>query len=86
MNRLQGKTVLATACGQGIGKATALRMAQEGGRVFATDIDGDALEAIADTPGIETRILDATDKDAIKSLVSQGCSTLIIYIGMRVVY
>lgn len=71
MNRLQGKTVLATACGQGIGKATALRMAQEGGRVFATDIDGDALEAIAGTPGIETRILDATAKDAITALVTE---------------
>jgi len=71
MLRLEGKTVLATACAQGIGKATALRMAQEGGRVFATDINGDALESIAGTPGIETRVLNATDRDAINALVAE---------------
>lgn len=71
MLRLEGKTVLATASAQGIGKATALRMAQEGGRVFATDINGDALEAIAGTPGIETRVLNATDRDAINALVAE---------------
>lgn len=71
MQRLQGKTVLATASAQGIGKATALRMAQEGGRVFATDINGTALETIAGTPGIETRILDVTNRDAIKALVEE---------------
>lgn len=71
MQRLQEKTVLATACAQGIGKATALRMAREGGRVFATDINGEALEAIAGISGIETRVLDVTDKDAIKALVAE---------------
>lgn len=71
MQRLQGKTVLATACAQGIGKATALRMAEEGGRVFATDINGAALEAIASVSGIETRILDATDRGAINGLVAE---------------
>ncbi|MBX2806679.1 MAG: SDR family oxidoreductase [Hyphomicrobiales bacterium] len=71
MQRLQGKTVLATASAQGIGQATALRMAQEGGRVFATDINGEALEAIAGEPGVEARVLDATDKDAIAALVAE---------------
>jgi 2-keto-3-deoxy-L-fuconate dehydrogenase len=71
MQRLQGKTVLATASAQGIGKATALRMAQEGGRVFATDINGAVLETIANTPGIETRVLDATNEDAVNALVAE---------------
>jgi 2-keto-3-deoxy-L-fuconate dehydrogenase len=71
MQRLQGKTVLATASAQGIGKATALRMAQEGARVFATDINGAVLEEIAHTPGIVTRVLDATKKDAVNALVAE---------------
>jgi 2-keto-3-deoxy-L-fuconate dehydrogenase len=39
--------------------------------VFATDINGDVLEAIAGTPGIEIRVLDATSKDAVAALVAE---------------
>jgi 2-keto-3-deoxy-L-fuconate dehydrogenase len=45
--RLQGKRVLVTAAGQGIGRASALAMAREGAIVFATDINADALSALA---------------------------------------
>ena len=37
--RLEGKTALVTAAGQGQGKAVALAMAREGAKVFATDIN-----------------------------------------------
>ena len=37
--RLQGKNVLVTAAGQGIGKASVLAMAAEGAHVWATDIN-----------------------------------------------
>lgn len=66
--RLQHKTALVTAAGQGIGRATALRFAAEGATVIATDIDPAKLEAFAATPGIETRQLDVLDADAITSL------------------
>ena len=36
--RLEGKTALITAAGQGIGQASAIAMAREGARVFATDL------------------------------------------------
>jgi NAD(P)-dependent dehydrogenase (short-subunit alcohol dehydrogenase family) len=36
--RLKGKTVLVTAAGQGIGKASGLAMAAEGAKVWATDV------------------------------------------------
>ena len=66
--RLQGKSALITAAGQGIGRATALAFAGEGARVVATDIDEKALEALAGTPGIEMRRLDVTDKAAVDAL------------------
>ena len=60
MKRLEGKTVLATASGQGIGRASVLRMAEEGARVIATDVNGDTLATLDGTPGIETMRLDVT--------------------------
>ena len=39
MGRLQNKTALVTAAGQGIGKTTALAFAAEGARVVASDLD-----------------------------------------------
>ncbi len=69
--RLDGKCVLLTAAGQGIGRASALAMAQEGARVIATDINEDALATLVlEAPGIECRMLDVLDKQAIDELAS----------------
>ncbi|MCC5881437.1 MAG: SDR family oxidoreductase [Halomonas sp.] len=68
--RLQHKTALITAAGQGIGRATALRFAAEGARVIATDIDADKLRDLGDTPGIEARCLDVLDSAAVAALAS----------------
>lgn len=68
MRRLEGKTVLATASGAGIGRATALRMAAEGARVVATDIDEAALGTLE---GVETRRLDVTDRAAVEAIVAE---------------
>jgi len=54
-----------TAAGQGIGRATALAMAAEGGEVIATDID---LGKLAGLDGIETSALDVLDPTAIRAL------------------
>ncbi|SFU72054.1 SDR family oxidoreductase [Halomonas korlensis] len=66
--RLKNKTALITGAGQGIGRATALRFAEEGARVIATDINEAALAELSDTPNIETRRLDVLDADAIAAL------------------
>ena len=60
-----------TAAGQGIGRASAERLAAEGGRVIATDINDKALAELAAIDGIEARKLDVTDKAAITSLVDE---------------
>ena len=66
MNRLMGKKVLITAAGQGMGRAAAIAMANEGAKVFATDINTDALETLsAENKEIETFELDVMDPDAI---------------------
>ncbi len=64
MARLVGKTALVTAAGQGIGRAAALAMAQQGARVIATDINEQSLASLADQ-GLETRVLNVRDPKAV---------------------
>ncbi len=68
MTRLAGKTVLVTAAGQGIGRASALRMAAEGAKVIATDINADALAGLT---GMETRVLNVRDAAAVAQAASE---------------
>jgi 2-keto-3-deoxy-L-fuconate dehydrogenase len=62
--RLAGKTALVTAAAQGIGRACAERLAQEGARVIATDIRIDLL----DDARFDARVLDVRDGAAISAL------------------
>ena len=72
VGRLNGKRVLLTAAGQGIGRASALAMAEEGARVVATDINEETLEALSsDGVSIDCRKLDILDQTAISALVSE---------------
>jgi 2-keto-3-deoxy-L-fuconate dehydrogenase len=68
--RLQGKTALITAAGQGIGRASALAMAAEGAQVWATDVNAKLLESYAGMPNIHAVKLDVLDKAAIQELVA----------------
>ena len=68
--RLQNKKVVVTAAAHGIGKAIATEFAIEGAEVMATDIDGDALDSVTGIVGINTKILDVTDGDAVANFAA----------------
>ena len=67
---LASKTILITAAGQGIGAARARACAAAGATVIATDINADLLANLDGVAGIETRVLDVTDVDAINALAA----------------
>ena len=69
--RLQGKTALLTAAGQGIGRATAEAFVREGATVIATDINQAQLDALKEQAGCVIRRLDVTDGAAITALVNE---------------
>ena len=69
--RLEGKTALVTAAGQGIGNASALAMAAEGAQVWATDVNASLLASYANVPNIRTAVLDVLDKHAILALMDE---------------
>ncbi|MFW6077650.1 MAG: SDR family oxidoreductase [Hyphomicrobiales bacterium] len=79
--RLDGKVALVTAAGQGIGRASALAMAREGARVFATDLDTDALETLKGEGAgdIETFGLDVLKADQIAAAVSRAGAVDILF-------
>lgn len=68
--RLEGKHALVTAAAQGIGEATAREFAAQGARVLATDINASKLQELASVENISTAVLDATDRQAIESVVA----------------
>ncbi|WP_298210796.1 SDR family oxidoreductase [Acidovorax sp.] len=67
--RLQGKTALITAAGQGIGRATALAMAAEGATVWATDVNAALLASYDGVANVKTAVLNVLDKGAIQRVV-----------------
>ncbi|WP_211461317.1 SDR family oxidoreductase [Collimonas silvisoli] len=81
--RLQGKRILVTAAGQGIGRASVLLFAREGAQVLAADINRDSLAETASAASaaghpIRTVQLDVTDAAAVTALAQaeQGFDVL----------
>lgn len=77
--RFAGKTVIVTGAASGIGKATATRIAREGGRVIASDIAADKLDALkAELPDADiiTVAGDLTKQDAIDAVIAAAGDTI----------
>ncbi|MFK0083210.1 SDR family NAD(P)-dependent oxidoreductase [Glutamicibacter sp. NPDC090743] len=73
--RFAGKTVVVTGAGSGIGKATALRVAKEGGKVIAADISRERLdELVAENPDLDFAVVagDITDQVVVDQVVAAG--------------
>ncbi len=72
--RYDGKVVLATGAGSGIGRAVALRLAREGAAVLAVDIDPARLEETAKLAEgtVATAALDLSDPEACAAAVDRA--------------
>jgi 2-keto-3-deoxy-L-fuconate dehydrogenase len=68
--RLEGKKVIVTAAGQGIGHATAIAAASEGADVLATDINTALLDELEAKSGVRTSKLDVLDAAAVAKLAA----------------
>lgn len=71
--RFAGKTIIVTGAGSGIGRATATRIAHEGGRVIATDVVAERLGALRDELDgyqVETVVGDVSASDTIDAILS----------------
>ncbi|TCL87313.1 short-subunit dehydrogenase [Curtobacterium sp. PhB142] len=71
--RFTGRTIIVTGAGSGIGRATATRIANEGGRVIATDVVADRLDALrSELEGLEleTVIGDVAATETIDALIA----------------
>ena len=68
--RLQGKTALVTAAGQGIGQAAVMALAAEGAQVWATDVNDKLLASFEGVANVKTLRLDVLDRAAIVAAIA----------------
>lgn len=82
-NRFEGRRIVVTGAGSGIGQATALRIAAEGGHVVACDVHAEGLNATSDAaksaggPGlVSIRTVDIADERSVAECVSAATEEL----------
>ena len=69
--RLKDKKIIVTAAAQGIGRSTALKYAEEGAIVIATDINQDKLSELKEiNSNIKIQKVDATNKNDVETFCS----------------
>ncbi|MDY0810953.1 SDR family NAD(P)-dependent oxidoreductase [Kitasatospora purpeofusca] len=83
MERFDGRNVLITGGGSGIGRATVHRILAEGGRVVAVDVNEDGLRSTLDratadgtADRLTTTALDVSDEAAVRTVVAGAVAAL----------
>ena len=72
MGRLEDKTAFISGAAGSIGAATARRFVAEGARVVLSDIDAEALHALADELGAEAAVADVTVSSAVAAAIARA--------------
>ncbi|WP_284991672.1 SDR family NAD(P)-dependent oxidoreductase [Arthrobacter sp. efr-133-TYG-120] len=70
-DRFAGKTIIVTGAGSGIGRATAVRLAEEGARLIVSDVVADRLDDLKTSlPGADVRTVvgDVTDSRTVDAI------------------
>src|SRR5262245_19390716 len=86
MRRFDGRVAVVTGAAQGMGKAVALRLGQEGATVVAVDVNGDGASATAKAIGGSAvgQTCDIGDPDAVTKLfatVASKCGKLDVLVN-----
>ena len=68
MQRLQDRVVVITGAGSGLGLASARRMAEDGAKIVAVDVDEEGGEAAAKETGGEFVAADVADEAQVRDL------------------
>lgn len=80
MKRLEGKHVVVTGAGTGIGRAIAQRLAEEGARLTLLARDESRLRDVV--PGATTKSVDIRDHDAVQAAFDEPLDALVANAGI----
>jgi NAD(P)-dependent dehydrogenase (short-subunit alcohol dehydrogenase family) len=81
LNRFSGKAVIVTGAASGIGRATAIRMAEEGGSVACLDVSTEAVREVAkeiESGGAKAVAIacDVSQQDQVRAAVAEAMAEL----------